>query len=446
RSDADWIDAAINHEWCWHDVLDPSIIECDESAFILDNATVRVGNFAGTMRLLDPIVDGKPSDTERQLFVGVRGDPSITEIKVHLHGDGNDNMLGVSPPTLDCFEGNTPPMSTLNPPVPPTCAATALVQDYYCNGEPACTVGVNGNGKTQLPTEPFGMVIDSSPFIVNDDGVKVPKPRLVVSHLATGQVSVIDISPGSQPDQSLLSESTAFFPADANGRHGAFGIAQQDPSDPHSLWYLTSSVNPLMATFRIADANVVVVAPQSTFALSNTFSQGTDVRDIVFDTGGQRAFVTENNPPSVMLLDTRVDPTSGNQPRNIITNVIDVCQEPSHFGVRRLSVAGAPGTPPYTKTKLIVVCFGSSQVMIVDPDRPGVDGTVFSGIVGPNDITFNFSDEGSVQPIADVGLGRHAYVTNYSESTIAILDLEPGSPTENRVIGKLGLPTDGFNP
>jgi hypothetical protein len=37
-------------------------------------------------------------------------------------------------------------------------------------------------------------------------------------------------------------------------------------------------------------------------------------------------------------------------------------------------------------------------------------------------------------------------VTNYSESTVAVVDLEPGSPYENRVLAKLGHPTDGFNP
>ncbi|MCA1664067.1 MAG: hypothetical protein LC659_07350 [Myxococcales bacterium] len=94
---------------------------------------------------------------------------------------------------------------------------------------------------------------------------------------------------------------------------------------------------------------------------------------------------------------------------------------------------------------MVVACFLSSQLMIVDPDRPGVDDTVFSGISGPNDLAFNFSDVGS-QPVADVGLPHHAYVTNYSESTIAIVDLEPNSPTENHVLARLGHPPDGFNP
>jgi hypothetical protein len=93
-----------------------------------------------------------------------------------------------------------------------------------------------------------------------------------------------------------------------------------------------------------------------------------------------------------------------------------------------------------------VVCFLSSQIMIVDPDRPGVDATVFSGFSGPNDITFNFTDPGVTPATQQLVPNRHAYVTNYSESTIAIVDLEPNSPTQNRVIAKLGHPVDGSNP
>jgi len=447
---------------CYRDVLDPTIIDCDESAFILQNSTVRVGNFAGAIRIA-PDASDPPDPNHRTLFVSVRGDPSVTRIDVHFPGSTSANpgfpsryappdvnspgilqcvadptMLPLRPeynPNATCPwpAGGTAPCPKTS--APTSCEATFLVQDYYCQSQPTCTTGVNNNGKTQLPTEPFGMAIDTS---------DPTRRRLVVSHLATGQISVLAVD--QAPSMALLSESSQFFPPDATGRHGAFAVAQQDPSDRHSLWYVTSSVNPLMATFRIADADVVTVAAQSTFSLSNTFAQGTDVRDFKFDIGGQRAFVTENNPPSLLILDTRTDNTEGSQPHNIVTDIVNICQTPSHMGVRRFVVPGAPGTPSHVKTKVVVVCFLSGQVMIVDPDRPGVDDTIFSGLAGPNDLTFNFSDVGSQIPIADVGMPHHAYVTNYSESTIPVVDLEPNSPTENHVLARLGHPPDGFNP
>ena len=186
------------------------------------------------------------------------------------------------------------------------------------------------------------------------------------------------------------------------------GWRQKNPNDPHSLWYLTSNVNPLIATFRVGDSNLVLPQPQnlaipeSTFAVNSSFAQGGDVRDIVFDTSGNRAFVTDANPPTLFVLDTRNDPSAAGQPRNVITDIVDVCQTPSHTGVRRLVVPGAPGTPARLKTKVVVVCFLSNQLMIVDPDRPGVDDTIFSGLSGPNDIAFNFSDDGADHPIAQL--------------------------------------------
>jgi hypothetical protein len=430
---------------CQRDVLDPSIIDCDESGFIFQNSTVAVGNFAGAIRLLPD-----PDDANhRTLFVAVRGDPSITRIDVHFPGsskgnpgpDGNPLPVWApldlsSPGVLQCFDDPSSlkarpqyDATTHKTSGAPPCDPSALVQDYQCQNEPTCLKGTDQNDKTQLPTEPFGMQIDTM------------SRRLVVSHLATGQVSVINID--AAPANALLSESVQFFPPDATARHGAFAVAQQTPSDPHSLWYLTSNVNAQIATFRIADAGIVI--PQGTVALNNSFAQGTDVRDFVFDNGGNRAFLTEANPPSVLVLDTRTDVAMGSQPHNTVTDIVNVCQTPSHTGVRRFVVAGAPGTPPRVKTKIMVVCFLSNQLMIVDPDRPGVDETMFSGFGGPNDITFNFSDPGVPNPIAQLA-PRHAYVTNYSDSTIAVVDLEPGSITENQVLARLGMPPDGFNP
>ena len=95
----------------------------------------------------------------------------------------------------------------------------------------------------------------------------------------------------------------------------------------------------------------------------------------------------------------------------------------------------------------MVVCFLSSQLMIVDPDRPGVIDTIFSGFGGPNDIAFNFLDDGAVPALEALPpRPRRGYVTNYSESTVALIDFEPGSATENRVIARLGFPPDGFQP
>jgi hypothetical protein len=372
----------------------------------------------------------------------VRGDPSITWIDVKFPVDVKfplDPAALDSPGVLLCVDdpasltmrkGYDPATNTTRSPA--GCDNSHHIQQFKCEGLPTCGQG-DDKGLTQIPNEPFGMAIDES------KGAN----RLLVSHLTSGQVSVISTNKIDDNTKSLqlLSESSAFFPADSAGRHGAFALAQQNPSDPHSLWYLTSNVNPQMATFRVSDSNLVI---QTTLFGVPSFARGVDLRDIHFDPSGNRAFVTENDPPSVVVLDTRPQPNTGGFPANIVTDIIDVCQTPSHMGVRRVVRAGAPGEPVQLKTKLVVVCFLSSQVMLVDPDRPGVDDTIFSGFSGPDDITFNFPNDGDAEPKALTW--AHAYVTNYSESTIAVVDLQPGSPTENRVIARLGFPPGGPTP
>ena len=58
---------------------------------------------------------------------------------------------------------------------------------------------------------------------------------------------------------------------------------------------------------------------------------------------------------------------------------------------------------------------------------------------GPNEITFNFGPE-MKQPGAVGGvLPPRGYVTNYLDGNVAVIDLDPASPTYHRVIGRIGL-------
>lgn len=425
--------ASLQAARCTIDPLDPALIDCDETPFIVQTATVTVGNFAGGIKVQ------KTGPRSRRLFVAVRGDPSITVVDVDLV---DDPVLAAPGVVMSCYDhpgelakttGYDAATHTIRRPEP--CDSDFLVQKYICQGLPDCQVGLNPKrpGETQLPTEPFGMQIDAT------------GTRLLVAHQETGQVSVIDIA-AARPQ--LLSASLPFFSPDQYGRHGAFALARQPQTD---LWYLTSNLQPQIATFQLTESSLVL--EQATFLISSTFNNGSDLRDIAFDPSGQRAFITENNPPSVLVLDTSASPAHGGLPINRAAGVVNVCQTPSHMGVRHLSVAGAPGTPSRTATKLIIPCFSSNQVMIVDPDRMGVDDTIFSGFGGPNDIAFNFADvddphgDDDLDPVLKMGAPPpHAYVTNFSESTIAVVDLMSGSPTQNQVVARLGFPLTGYNP
>jgi YVTN family beta-propeller protein len=404
---------------CVRDPLDGNVIDCDTPPFIDCGATVHVGNFAGTMRLL------KTGDARERLFVGVRGDPSITWIDI-------DASSGT--PVLSCAAGGAK-----------TCDDAHVIS--ACNqkptsGQPAaeCPHGQEAtDDQLLLPGEPFGLALDRG----SDDGAGLPYARLLVSHLTTGQVSLltdVDTVP------VLRDVSSAFFSPDPNGRHGAFELAPRNPTIGTTLWYLTSDTQPTISSFRVADANVIVPGLDAT--VSGPFSQGTDVRDIVFEPGGERAFLTENNPPTLVVMDTSIKPgISQGLPLNRVTEIIDICQTPSHLGVRR--TLGPDGR---FRTRVYVVCFLSNQVMVVDPDLPGVVDTVVVGR-GPNDIVFDFpSDHAPGETVADEDAitpfdsHRRAYVSNFSDNSISVINLDPGDVDEDRVVSRIGIPVPPMTP
>lgn len=400
-------DPASGTRGCQMDPLDPIVVNCDDKPFILADQTVKVGNFAGNMQM--QLID----DNRRRLFVGVRGDPSITWIDV-------DTDLGSAPGgrALDCF---TNPMTVGHPTAAPGCDVDHLLQTFDCTGMPGCT-----SNMTTIPSEPFGLAFDEGKLT---DGS--PYARLLVSSLLGGQVLVIDAN-NLRSANPIVDVSAPFFAADTTPqhRHGAFALAAQHRGDPTSMWYMTSNIQPTIATFRIADVNVVV--PAFNFSIAGTFPVGNDVRSIAFEAGGNRAFFTENNPPSVVVLDTRPQPppASGTVAINQPVDVIDVCQEPSKLLTRTVQVLNGGGTTQ-ARTRVYVTCFLANQMMVIDPDRATVLATILVGR-GPNDMAL--SDDG------------RGFVANFSEQSIGVLDLDPASPTANRMVARIGIPVPPMNP
>ena len=414
---------------CFHDPSDPSTINCGMTPndtlktpslpYILDQQTVKVGNFAGNM-----VLQARPWENvgKRRLFIGVRGDPSVTWIDTFPNNDADGARK------LNCVDDTNPMLPHT---LAPGCTTNHVIQTYNCTSQQNLTQLPCTDVSVVLPAEPFGITYDEGVHAANE---QPGYARLLVSHLSGGQVSLIDVL---APDQlGIESISSPFFTADSTGRHGNFALAPQHPGDASSLWYMTANNQPNVATFRIADVKVVVPAP--TFSVGAPFASGNDVRAIAFDQGGNRAFLTDNNPPSLIVLDTRTLPVSGSvlpgTPTNTVLDVINVCSTPSHLTLRTVEVPGAPGQPSRLATRVYVTCFQSNQIMVVDPDLAVVTDTILVGR-GPNDLVF--ADGPS---ITEANRHPRAYVTNFSEMTIGVIDVERGSKTENRMIARIGVP------
>jgi hypothetical protein len=297
-----------------------------------------------------------------------------------------------------------------------------------------------------LPPEPFGMWLDEGPRATVDpcDGQSLDPSysRLVVTHLLGGEITLINsgaFHPASTDtinptERVVLDVRASLLPADPTGRRGGFAVAPITPGDPLSFWYATSRLTPQIELFRVAEANLVL--PAIAFSLGGgAFQAGDDVRDVVPQPELNRVFMVDNHPPSVFTVDTRLVQSNEFQsgaPANQVTDIITICQGPSHLGLRTFEEPGAPGEPPRTVTRIYVVCFTSGQVAVIDPDLSEVLDQISVGN-GANDIAFNFGP-GMAEPAH-----RRAYVATYSDSAIAVIDLDRGSPTEDRVVGRIGV-------
>ena len=76
--------------------------------------------------------------------------------------------------------------------------------------------------------------------------------------------------------------------------------------------------------------------------------------------------------------------------------------------------------------RLYVNCFDTGEVYVFDPAGPTLLTTFFVGR-GPAGMVFD-----TARPLA--------YVLDFSQNDVSVLDLAPGSPTQYHVIQRLGFP------
>ncbi|MSP60664.1 MAG: hypothetical protein EXR72_10050 [Myxococcales bacterium] len=468
---------------CRRDLIDPQIIECDETTFM--KSAVKVGNFAGSIRVqtrtpgptVTPVnegtrcpwnddsccppgmdqsagrdaKDGRSRDDcadhpkecdvakcagsithNRRLWLPVRGDPSITYIDATKEKEEGSHQA-----KLSCPDGSKDDR------IPSSCNSQRItVRDFH----PPIV-----SDDTSLPPEPFGIALDEGPDY----------SRLLVTHLSGGEVTLINsgafhpVSTGDLPaprEKVVLDVRGGFFNADTNGRRGAYALAPLNPRDKDSFWFVTSRLNARVGLFSVFQGDEIVRSDG--FSVNGAFLTGDDIRDVAVQADAARAFFVEGRPPSLFTVDTRILQTMSmptGLPANQVIDIVDVCQGPSHLGMRQSDEPGPPGTPKVRTTRVYVVCFNTGQVAVVDPDLPSLVDTILVGR-GPNEIAFNFDPDPDCEKakvkracMPEPPAGRRAYITNFVDMNVSVIDLQRHSKTENRVIGRIGLSSPPFN-
>jgi YVTN family beta-propeller protein len=398
---------AVPDDYCCRDTLDSNIINCNEPAFIQSDATIEIGSFGGAIQ-----VQRYPRGEEivRRLYVSVRAEPSITFADVTV-ADGKVSMRCTGP-----REGGA--NTDIN----------AFCEDSWRIRRPGgATVG-----EQALPEEPHVMSLD------NEDGI------LFVGHLtvaANGQlqgggISSIDVcDPGAVGSVRFAGlAQTAFLPDSLS--QAVATLASGSPSDPAMPVFATarystaisgmvlrhpeqSVCNPAVGGHPDRDLTLIV---GESFRSSAFLPNGADIRGILFSDDGNTAFILHRNdsdatanPAALVAVDRR--PLADGTPANAPMDVLEVCSGPTGMVMHD---AGRG-------ERIFVTCYDAGQIYVVDPVAFVVTATIEVG-AGPTNLVFSPRDPGT------------AYVASFANSHLSVVDFEPGSPTENRVVQRVGLP------
>ena len=152
-----------------------------------------------------------------------------------------------------------------------------------------------------------------------------------------------------------------------------------------------------------------------------------DIRGFVLSADKQRAYVlhrngsplslyARDNPPALVAVDR--SPDAQGRPVNRAVEVVEICS-----GATELHRHDAGRGP-----QLYVVCFESGQIYVVDPELMEVSAVINAGR-GPTTLAFAPRDP------------TIAYLAGFSDNNISVIDLKPGSPTEHKVVQRIGFPT-----
>jgi hypothetical protein len=424
--------AADEDQCCW-DRLDHDILDCDETRYIAADRTIEIGSFAAGMAFQrrdavlprcvgkdeDPpnrhacvtmcddssevgVVDGGPAEAgveqdassseagpaappdqvaSGRLFVGVRGNSSLTYLEL-AEEDGKPRF-SCGAATLDAKD----------------CAISQVKPEPM----PA-----------RVPDEPYALYLDPA-----QDLLFVGHLRGDVAHPDTGGVSLFDVGRRSPTDPpTFLNPSGSLFAADGSGQFGVTSLTR----GLDGQLYATSRYVPqaVRVAPTLVPPNRGCLDPEPNdriFAVSagSAFVSplgGSELRGLAFATQ-TRAFALQRVPPALIGFDVTGGPLG-----NVPTEILETCQAPTF-----LDKQGAKDD-----LRLYVTCFEAGQVYVFDPHVPRLVAVVEVGR-GPAGLLF--SKRGRAR----------AYVIGFGANNVSVVDLEPGSPTQDHVIQRLGFPS-----
>jgi hypothetical protein len=405
---------SVPDDYCCRDMVDGNIINCHEAQLIQEDATIKIGSYGGSVALHRVAgIDGVASI--RRLFVAVRAEPSITYA----------DITGTSQVALRC----TGPHSR---------SAPAPARNPFCDESwRVRRPGGSSPGSLALPEEPHVIALDEIHKALFVGHLTVSAN----SQLQGGGISALDIcdpedAEGEHPAPVRFAglARTAFLPTTISQAVAMLSIGDDEhplPS-PNAVFatarsstaisgmVLRATPDPGFADCSVDAARDLTLIPGEHFFSSAFLPNGTDVRGIWFS--GNRAFVlhrndsdTLANPAAVVVLDRQS--LSDGTPSDSPIAILQVCNGPTAMQMKDVGRGD----------RLFVTCYDEGLIYVIDPDALVVTGTIDVG-AAPTSLVFSTREPGI------------AYVASFANNYVSRIDLRRGSPTENRVLLRIGLP------
>lgn len=397
----------------------PQTVECTESPFIANEATIQFGNFPGPTAAWDR----DPGDDEAMLLVPVRGEPSITYVELSGGLDGDALRL-------ECDQGSDSDGGR------------------RCGDDHRLRFARNDPDADRIAREPFRVHVSPQPEL----------PLAYVTHQGDPDMSLIaleGLEVGGDGRPAIVHQSNVLV---VNGAiSGGFGIAQR-PCDVASDNAPTSTkdcTQPLVyASLRwanpiglqlftavdrepIANSDQVCVAPDdldqpgavlcesrvepiARVAINGLSTVGVIpsvsnpyLADVAFSSSGNELYVLQSNPGGVIRVDTSLG--EDGEPVNLSAGTVEVCAKPTSMTIY------ADGPIEYG----LVTCYRSAEMFIVDLASLTVAGLVRAGI-GPDQVEVDYARE-------------VVYVANTLDASVSVIDMAGDSPARFTEIGRIGL-------
>jgi hypothetical protein len=311
---------------------------------------------------------------EERVFATVRGDPSLTFL------DWNPGA-GV----LDCGGSGSFPR----------CDAAHRLE------------ALRGDLDEPFSPEPFGVGVDG------------PGESAVITHLATGLLTLVRAPIDGSPPE-LTDQLTGIWAPNTSGFISAVSAAPRRPGDPAGFFYVTSRSEARVNMVRAApdaqglDIGRLVLAGFFFYSPSPGGSGiDADARGLAFTASGDRMVMVSRSPSSLLTIDTSLD--AQGRPRNAVIGQVEICSQASGVAIDER----ADG-----RLLAYVPCFSSGEVWAVDLVEQRLAQVMRVGR-GPAAVAVDKTH-------------KLAYVAEYGQDTITVIDLDPDNVTYHHAVLVLG--------